>query len=115
MYTLFIVLTVIASVILVLFVLVQNSKGGGLASSFSSSNQILGVRKTTDTLEKATWILISTIVVLSIISSGFSKSYAPMRTSEISGELGETEVEQAPQNINFDDVVVEIGRAPCRE
>ncbi len=107
MYTFFIVLTVIASIILILFVLVQNSKGGGLASNFSSSNNILGVNKTTDVLEKTTWILISAIVVMSVISSGFSKSFSGEKVSVISGELGNTEVEQAPSTINFDDVVTE--------
>ena len=55
MYILFTILIVIASILLTLLVLVQNSKGGGLASGFASSNQVLGVRKTTDFLEKATW------------------------------------------------------------
>ena len=49
------ILIVIASIVLILFVLVQNSKGGGLASSFASSNQIMGVKKTTDFVEKVTW------------------------------------------------------------
>ena len=47
-------------------VLVQNSKGGGLASGFSSSNQIMGVRKTTDVLEKLTWGLAIALMVFSI-------------------------------------------------
>lgn len=50
-------------------VLIQNSKGGGLASSFASSNQIMGVRKTTDFLEKATWALAIAIAVLSIFAA----------------------------------------------
>lgn len=69
MSVLFTVLIMIASVLLILIVLVQNSKGGGLASGFQSSNQMLGVRKTTDFLEKATWILSITIVVLSVAAS----------------------------------------------
>ncbi len=70
MYILLTILIVIAAVLLVLLVLVQNSKGGGLAAGFSSSNQVLGVRKTTDFLEKATWSLIAFIVVLSIAAGG---------------------------------------------
>ena len=50
-------------------VLVQNSKGGGLASGFTSSNQYMGVRKTADFLEKATWTLASSLLALCIISS----------------------------------------------
>ncbi|MBN1251139.1 MAG: preprotein translocase subunit SecG [Bacteroidales bacterium] len=69
MYTLISVLTIIASIFLILIVLVQNSKGGGLVSNFSSSNQIMGVRKTTDFLEKATWALAIAILSLSIIGS----------------------------------------------
>ena len=55
MYVFISILILIASILLILIVLIQNSKGGGLASGFSSSNQIMGVRKTTDFLEKATW------------------------------------------------------------
>ena len=50
-------------------VLIQNSKGGGLASGFSSSNQIMGVRKTTDFLEKETWTLAAVMVDFSIVSA----------------------------------------------
>ena len=49
-----------------LIVLIQESKGGGLASGFSSSNQIMGVRKTTDVIEKTTWGLAIAMVVLSV-------------------------------------------------
>lgn len=69
MYTLCIALIVLASVLMCLIVLIQNSKGGGLASGFASSNQIMGVRKTTDFLEKATWGLAIFIVVISIVAS----------------------------------------------
>ena len=62
------VLIIIACVLLILVVLVQNSKGGGLASNFSSSNQYMGVRKTADFLEKATWILAVSLVVLSLVT-----------------------------------------------
>lgn len=74
MYTLLIVVIVIAAVLLGLVVLMQNSKGGGLSSTFSSSGQIMGVRKTADFLEKATWGLSITIVVLSFFSSFFAGS-----------------------------------------
>lgn len=66
MTTLFTILILIASVLLILVVLVQKSKGGGLASNFSSSNAILGVKKTTDGIEKMTWGLAGFIIVLSI-------------------------------------------------
>ena len=55
MYTLFVILIVIAALLMIGIVLIQESKGGGLASNFSSYNQIGGVRKTTDFIEKTTW------------------------------------------------------------
>lgn len=68
MVTLITVLIIIASIILILVVLVQKSQGGGLASNFSSSNAVMGVRKTTDFIEKATWGLVGFIIVMSIIA-----------------------------------------------
>jgi preprotein translocase subunit SecG len=64
------VLILLVGVLLTLIVLVQNSKGGGLASNFSGSNQVMGVRKTTDFLEKATWTLAIALLVLSLAASG---------------------------------------------
>lgn len=69
MYLLLIILIVIAAALMCFIVLIQNSKGGGLSSSYASSNQIMGVRKTTDFLEKTTWGLAAFIVVLSIASA----------------------------------------------
>ena len=66
MYLFFIILMVVAAILMCIIVLIQNSKGGGLASSFSSSNAIMGVRKTTDILEKTTWGLAACIVIMSI-------------------------------------------------
>lgn len=71
MYTLVIVLLFITCVLLILIVLVQNSKGGGLASNFQASNQIMGVRKTADFLEKATWALAGALLFLSIVGTAF--------------------------------------------
>ena len=66
MYLLFIGLIVVAALLMCFVVLIQNSKGGGLASSFASSNQIMGVRKTTDFIEKLTWSLAGFMVVISV-------------------------------------------------
>lgn len=68
-YVLISVLVLIVCVLLILIVLVQNSKGGGLASNFASNNQIMGVRKTTDFLEKATWSLAIALLVLTLTST----------------------------------------------
>ena len=64
MYSVLVILAVIVAILLVLVVSIQESKGGGLASNFSASNQIMGVRKTTDVVEKATWTLAAILVVI---------------------------------------------------
>lgn len=69
MYTLFVILIVIASLLMIGIVLIQESKGGGLSSNFSSTNSIMGVRKTTDIVEKGTWGLVAFIVLISIASA----------------------------------------------
>ena len=71
MYALITVLIFIVCILLVLIVLVQNSKGGGLASNFQSSGQVMGVRKTTDFLEKATWGLAAALIFLAVMGSAF--------------------------------------------
>ena len=68
MQAVIIILTVLVAILLIAVVLVQKSKGGGLASNFSGSNQIMGVRRTNDFIEKTTWTLACAIAVLSIIS-----------------------------------------------
>ena len=72
MYSVLVILAVITAVLLTLLVLIQESKGGGLASNFASSNQIMGVRKTTDVVEKATWTLAACLVVFSVASIFFA-------------------------------------------
>ncbi len=73
MYIAFTIIIVILAILLVFLVLIQNSKGGGLASGFASGNQVLGAPKTTDVLEKASWTLAALIVALSIFAAGFNK------------------------------------------
>jgi preprotein translocase subunit SecG len=107
LYILISVLILIACVLIVLVVLVQNSKGGGLASTFASSNQIMGVRKTADFLEKATWYLAITLLVLSLISflvipKGTVKTAAD---TELRGKLNKTtapvkDFQKAPEKEN---------------
>ena len=69
MYDVFVILAVITAVLLALIVLIQEYKGGGLASDFASSNQIMGVRKTTDVIEKTTWTLAALLVIFSVASA----------------------------------------------
>jgi preprotein translocase subunit SecG len=66
MLLLLVVVAIIVCVLLGLIVLIQNPKGGGLSSNFSSSSQLLGVQKTGDILEKGTWILAIALIVLSL-------------------------------------------------
>lgn len=72
MLILFGILVIIASIVLGLIVLVQNPKGGGLSSSFGGfGNQIMGVKQTTDVLEKGTWLFAAIVAILCIISPAF--------------------------------------------
>ena len=69
LFTILTVLVLIASILITLIVLLQNGKGGGLASNFAAGNQTFGVRQTTDILEKITWGLVVFIFVASIATS----------------------------------------------
>ena len=60
---------IIVCVLLILVVLVQNSKGGGISSNFSAANQIMGARRGTDFIEKATWTLAILLLVFSLLST----------------------------------------------
>lgn len=72
MLLIFGILIILACVLLGFFVLVQNPKGGGLSGSFGGfGNQVIGVRQTTDVLEKGTWILATIIALLCLTSSFF--------------------------------------------
>ncbi len=72
MLTLFVILIILASLILGLIVLIQNPKGGGLSGTFGGvGNQIIGVKQTTDVLEKGTWIFFGAVALLCILSPVF--------------------------------------------
>lgn len=68
MYIFLSILIVLLSIVLVFVVTIQNSKGGGLAAGFASSNNVMGVRRTTDLIEKITWGLAIAIAVIAIVS-----------------------------------------------
>ncbi len=74
MYLVLVILIVIVCVLLGLIVLIQNPKGGGLNSNFSSSSQMMGVQKTGDFLEKGTWVLAITLMILSLAVNVISKN-----------------------------------------
>jgi preprotein translocase subunit SecG len=100
MFILVSVLIFIIAVLLILVILVQNPKGG-LASNFSSSNQVMGVRKTTDFLEKATWTLGILLLIFSVISSSLIGGPAEVisNESELSDQANQIVIpqSQAPQ------------------
>ncbi len=94
MYIFISILAVVAAVVLIILVLAQNSKGGGLAAGFSSSNSIMGVRKTTEFVEKLTWGFAAAIIVLSILAT-----FATRQTSAVSGSAIKSEVGQVEQSM----------------
>jgi preprotein translocase subunit SecG len=69
MYVFVTVLAIVVAILLALVVLVQNSKGGGLTANFAAQTQVMGVRKTADFLEKATWSLAIALLVLSLTAT----------------------------------------------
>tara|TARA_B100000700_G_C14381910_1_gene550800 strand:+ start:91 stop:405 length:315 start_codon:yes stop_codon:yes gene_type:complete len=87
MYTIFAVLIIITSILLVLVVLVQNPKGGGLSSTFGGGgNQIMGAKKTTDFLEKATWTLAIILISLSLLSNFAIPRNSTLNSNEIKAQ-----------------------------
>lgn len=89
MNTFLLFLIAFGAILLILLVLVQNPKGG-LSANFSSSNQFLGVRKTTDFLETTTWVLASILMCLSIFSSGMiHEQTGEMEKSRLEEKLDE--------------------------
>lgn len=78
MTILFVLLIILSSVVLGFIVLVQNPKGGGLAGNIAGfSNQFMGVKQTTDVLEKGTWIFAGVIGALCLVSSFFISATKP--------------------------------------
>ena len=95
MYTFFVVLIVMAALLMIGIVLIQESKGSGLSSNFSSYNQIGGVRKTTDFIEKTTWALALVMVVISV----FCAYVAPQASSDSSVMEGIENPTTNPNNL----------------
>lgn len=97
MFIVFTVLIFIVCILTTLVVLVQNSKGGGLAANFSSSNQIMGVRRTTDFLEKATWILGAALIVLCLLAGVTIPSGEVDQNSRLQGQFNESVLDNSAQ------------------
>ena len=92
------IIIVIASILLTLVVLVQNSKGGGLAANFAAGNQTFGVRQTADFLEKITWGLAITILVLCVVAT-FVTPRKVSHKSSVKSQIEKTEANQGNPEI----------------
>jgi preprotein translocase subunit SecG len=105
MTTLFIILVVLASAVLALIVLIQNPKGGGLSGNIAGfSNQFMGVKQTTDVLEKGTWVFGGVVAILCLVSVMFISS-GTSTTNEAQGA-------QAPVNNTKPSTVLPGAPAP---
>lgn len=95
------VLILLVSLLLMGIVLIQNSKGGGLASGFASTNQIAGVQRTTDFLEKGTWILAISLLVLCLLSTAMigGSTSVEVENSRLDGII-QQEAVQPVQGLN---------------
>ncbi len=89
MTILFLILIVIACAALAFIVLIQNPKGGGLAGNVAGfGNQVMGVKQTTDVLEKGTWIFAGTIAILCIVSMAFLNKAGEGKTNSNLDKVG---------------------------
>ncbi|QBQ42646.1 preprotein translocase subunit SecG [Sphingobacterium psychroaquaticum] len=99
MQTFLIILIVLVSVLLAFIVLIQNPKGGGLSSGFAGSSNLMGVQRTGDFLEKGTWGLVITLMVLCIAFNILGPSAGSGRSGGLGDQI-EAPVQQAPLNLN---------------
>lgn len=97
METLFSIIIILASVLLVFVVYIQNPKGGGLSSDFGAAQQIGGVQKTNDFIDKATWSLAGVVAVLSIILTIKMKSPEKVQQEPAPTEQGQTPPAGTPE------------------
>lgn len=100
MDTLFSIVIVLASILLVGVVFIQNPKGGGLSSDFGAAQQIGGVQKTNDFIDKTTWGLAGLIAVLSIVLTIRFSSEAPVDPAEEAAATEQAPGGQAPAGGN---------------
>jgi preprotein translocase subunit SecG len=89
------IIIIAACVLLTLVVLIQNPKGGGIASNFTAPNQIMGARRSTDVVEKTTWILAIVLITFSLASNFFRPIGGDVETNGTESRLKEN-IENAP-------------------
>ena len=103
MFNIILALIIVLSFLLVLIIMVQNPKGGGLSSSFGGdTQQIGGVKKTTDFLDKTTWILASLILVLILFSNITLNSESDNFESELIQNQEQLDIQEILENPNDD-------------
>jgi preprotein translocase subunit SecG len=95
MLNLILIIGLIAALLIIGIILIQNPKGGGLAANFSSSNQLFGVQRTSEGVEKLTWIFAAVILVVSLLASSYNGGTA--KSGEVnSGDAKTQELINAP-------------------
>ncbi|MEZ5015668.1 MAG: preprotein translocase subunit SecG [Flavipsychrobacter sp.] len=97
MITLIAILILLGCVVLGFFILVQNPKGGGLSGTFGSvGSQVMGVKQSTDILEKGTWTAMGVIAALCIVSVMFFESPKETKTNTPPATSAPVQQQQAP-------------------
>lgn len=94
MYTILSILIIIVCVLLTLVVLIQNPKGGGIAANFAAPNQIMGAKRSSDLIEKTTWILAVVLIVFSL-SSNFMR---PSSSADTETDVPESRLKEQIEN-----------------
>lgn len=93
----FVIILLLACGLLGLIILVQNPKGGGLAGNVAGfSNQFMGVKQTTDVLEKGTWILATAVVLLCVFSTVFIPKTTSNRVRDLNAKPTSTSIPGTP-------------------
>ncbi len=93
MLTIILILIILAAILLIGVVLIQNPKGG-IAANFVAPTQIMGVKKSTDVIEKATWVFAVVLIVLSLASNFFRPSQASTEN------VNESRIKETIENVN---------------
>jgi preprotein translocase subunit SecG len=86
------IIIILASILLIAVVFIQNPKGGGLSSDFGAATQLGGVQKTNDFIDKSTWTLAGMIAVLSIVLTIMSTPDKPVVKEQTEAQQGQTPV-----------------------
>ncbi|MEO6305691.1 MAG: preprotein translocase subunit SecG [Bacteroidia bacterium] len=87
------ILIIVVCILLILVVLVQNSKGGGIQSQFGAATQIMGVKRGTEFIEKATWGLAMVLILLSVLMA--PKSGSVQTSNEENGSIAKKKAQSA--------------------